>query len=340
MNPSAVSPARIMATATQYWPSALLLNAIKLDLFSLIPRAGAGAAEIAARGGFSPRHLELMLEALTAHEFLEKREGRFFPAADAALFLDRASPAFLGHSLGFALDLYGPWGNLHETVRSGRPAAGPDLHLGGDPQRTRNFVRAMHERALAIGPALIAAFDLAGCSRLLDLGGGPGTLSLLLTRKFPGLRATVLDLPDVAAEARLLLAGQPGGERVDVAAGSYLEDFPPDLGTGAFDAVLLSGQMHQESPEDCGRILARAAARLRPGGRFFLVDIMTGDEGPASRFAALFGLTMCLTRPNGGVHARASMRRSLEQAGLRIEAEGEVPLEYPYAYFAGTRPRG
>jgi SAM-dependent methyltransferase len=328
---------RIMAMATQYWPSALLLSAIKLDLFSLIPGEGAAAAELAQRGGFSPRHLDLMLNALAAHEFLEKRGDRFFNARDVELHLNRNSPAFLGRALGFALDLYEPWGRLHETVAKGIPAVTQDRHLGGGGEETFRFVRAMHERALAMGAALLSDCDFSGAGAMLDLGGGPGTLSLLLTRKFPGLKATVVDLPEVVRQAAAILAEQEAGEEVRVLGGDYLEDLRPLLGGRRFDAVLLSGQMHQEKPEDCGRILAHAAQVLRPGGKLFLVDIMVDEDKTSPRFSTLFGLNMCLMRGNGGVHSRAEMEACLRQAGFQVKKKGEVPLDFPldfpYFYF-------
>lgn len=330
------SPQRIMGTATQYWPSALLLGALRLDIFSLIPKEGADSAAIARRGGFSPRHLDLLLNALAAHEFVERRGDLWFNAADAEVYLKAGSPAYLGGALAFALDLYAPWGRLHETVREGRPAFAGEPHLGPGAGETARFVRAMHERALALGPALVAGFDLSGCRNLLDLGGGPGTLSRLLARRHPGLEAVVLDLPPVAEQARLLLAEEAGPE-VRVVGGSYLEDLEAQLGGEKFDAALLSGQMHQESLEDCGRILGNARRALGARGRLFLVDIMLEDGKTSPRFAALFGINMSLMRPNGGVHSRGEMAESLARNGFRIIRSGPVPLDYPYFYFLAEK---
>jgi len=53
----------------------------------------------------------------------------------------------------------------------------------------------MHGRAMGIGQAVIPLLDLAGKKRLLDIGGGPGTYSVLIARAFPQVRCTVLDLP-------------------------------------------------------------------------------------------------------------------------------------------------
>lgn len=322
-----------MGMATQYWPSALLLNAIKLDIFSLIPREGATAEDLAHRGGFATRHLDLLLNSLAAHEFLEKRDGLFFNAPDAEAYLKRGSPAYLGRALAFAQDLFEPWGRLHVTVREGIPAAPEPRHLGADEEETRHFVRAMHERALALGPALTSEFDLDGAGTLLDLGGGPATLSLQLARKYPSLKAVVLDLPPVAAQAEAILKEQGAGDEVRVVGGSYFDDLGPQVGMDRFDAVLLSGQMHQESLEDAKKILGKARGVLRKGGRLFLVDIMVDEEKCSPRFATLFGINMSLTRRNGGVHSRKQMQDSLESSGYRVRKQGPVQLDFPYYYF-------
>ena len=60
----------------------------------------------------------------------------------------------------------------------------------------------MHERALGIARALVGSLDLNGRRAMLDVGGGPGTYSVLLTERFPGLKSEVLELPGVAAVAR------------------------------------------------------------------------------------------------------------------------------------------
>ena len=326
-----VSPARIMGTATQYWASALLLGAVKLDLFSRIPEDGIAAADLAAAADLSRRRLELLLDALCAHGFLEKRGDRYHNAADAERYLKRGAPAYLGGALGFALDLFEPWGRLDETVRRDAPAS-PPRHLAAGSEETRRFVRAMHERALALGPALLAGFDLPGASSLLDLGGGPGTLSLQLARRHPGLRSVVLDLPPVADQARAILREQGAGPEIKVVGGSYLDDLDAQLGGARFDAVLLSGQMHQESLENCGLVVRNAIRVLRPRGRIYLVDIMVDEEKVSPRFATLFGINMSLMRQDGGVHSRSEMAACLEDNGCRVIQSGAIPLDHPYAY--------
>ena len=49
----------------------------------------------------------------------------------------------------------------------------------------------MHNRALAIGNILTQLIDLRGRRKLLDVGGGPGTLSALFAQQNPELAAAV-----------------------------------------------------------------------------------------------------------------------------------------------------
>ena len=45
-------------------------------------------------------------------------------------------------------------------------------YTGEDVDRTRHFVRGMHERALGIGRAMIDLVDLSGRVQMLDVGAG------------------------------------------------------------------------------------------------------------------------------------------------------------------------
>jgi cyclopropane fatty-acyl-phospholipid synthase-like methyltransferase len=61
----------------------------------------------------------------------------------------------------------------------------------------------------------------AAGATLLDVGGGPGTYSILLTGRFPGLHSEVLELPGVAAVAREIVAAAGAADRVTLRDGDY-----------------------------------------------------------------------------------------------------------------------
>ena len=78
-----------------------------------------------------------------------------------------------------------------------------------------------------------------GATALLDIGGSHGAYSVALCRRHPGLRGTVLDLPDAVRHAAPLLAEEGMGDRVQHQAGNALTD---DLGEQHLDVGLALGE--------------------------------------------------------------------------------------------------
>jgi cyclopropane fatty-acyl-phospholipid synthase-like methyltransferase len=199
---------------------------------------------------------------------------------------------------------------------SGRPVEKPEIHLGQDRERTRTFVLAMHGRALGIGRAVVPRLALAERRRVLDVGGGPGTYSILIAEAHPGLECVVLDLPPVAAIAEEIIAGAGLAGRVRTLPGDYhATPFP-----GGFDAVLFFGVLHQEGPDAIRDLLRRAHAALEPGGLVYVLDMMTDAGRTRPKFSALFGLNMALTTENGWVFSDEDLRGWLTEAGFREPA--------------------
>jgi predicted O-methyltransferase YrrM len=266
--------------------------------------------------------------------FLTEQSGRFENAPVAATFLVSRSPAFMGNVIRYSDQLYSAWGSLEDALRSGKPALPAETYLGDDPARTRGFVMAMHERALGIARVLVNVLDLQGRRRMLDVGGGPGTYSVLLTERFPGLCSEVLELPGVAAVARELVASAGASERVVMRDGDYHSS---DFGSGK-DVVLMSGMFHRESEATCRGLIERASACLDSGGLLVVSDVFTDEGGALPTFAAMFGLNMMLTAPDGGVHADADVMRWMGDCGFRDMRMVPLPPPMPHRVVMGLKP--
>jgi SAM-dependent methyltransferase len=330
----APDPSSIVRLSTAYWESQALLTANRLRVFDCVADGARSADEVAAALGLDPRSTALLLRACVGLGFLKETAGRFENTPTAAVFLVSRSPAFMGNVIRYSDALYGAWGELENALRSGKPALPAETYLGDDPARTRGFVIAMHERALGIARALVAILDLTGRQRLLDVGGGPGTYSVMLTERFPGLHAEVLELPGVAAVARELVAAAGASDRVQLRDGDY---HSADFGTGK-DVVLMSGMFHRESESACRSLIARAFACLDPGGLLVVSDVFTDEGGATPTFAAMFGLNMMLTAPDGGVHADADVRRWLADAGFGDLRTQSLPPPMPHRLVLGVKP--
>jgi hypothetical protein len=327
------SAAEIVRLSTAYWDSQTLLTANRLRLFDVLAAGSRSAEEVAAELGLDARATGLFLRACTALGLLVESAGRFANAPATAAYLVSGSPAYMGGAIRYSDQLYASWGLLEQALRSGAPSMPASTYLGDDVEKTRTFVHAMHGRALGIARALVEVLDLRGRRAMLDVGGGPGTYSMLLTERHPGLQAEVLELPGVAAVAREIVAAAGAASRVTVRDGDY---HTASFGTGR-DVVLMSGMFHRESAASCQELVARAHACLDRGGLLAVSDVFTDEGGTHPAFAAMFGLNMMLTAPDGGVHADADVQRWMKSQGfgsLRVIA---LPPPMPHRVVLGVK---
>ena len=333
--PAMPDPTPIVRLTTAYWDSQVLLTASRLRLFDQLATGPRSAAEVAAALGLEERRTDLLLRALVALGLLELQGERFANAAAAAAFLVSGSPAYMGGAMRYSDQLYDAWGRLEESLRNGQPALAAEAYLGDDAARTRTFVHSMHGRAMGIARALVTVLDLSGRRRMLDVGGGPGTYSILLTERSPGLRADVLELPGVAAVAREIVAAAGAGERVTLRDGDY---HAADFGSG-YDVVLMSGMFHREREQACRGLIDKARDCLQAGGMLAVSDVFADEGGCSPPFAALFGLNMALTAPDGTVHADADVARWMRAAGFESVEVRALPPPMPHRVVTGVLPR-
>ena len=326
-------PSRIIELSTAYWGSQTLITANRLGIFDLLAGDPLTSAEIAKRLQLNERMAALFLNACVGLGLCEKDGGRYANSRASEVFLVSSSPAAMGNSMSFMDDIYATWGDLEQALRSGEPAKQAITYLGDDKEQTRHFVYSMHDRAMAIGRALPDVVDLNGKRRMLDVGGGPGTFSALLTGRFEGLKSEVLELEGVAAVAEEILTDTGAADRVTMICGDY---HTSDFGTG-YDVVLMSGMFHRESADSCRQLIAKAHDCLEPGGILIVNDVFTDEDGTTPEFSALFGITMMLTAPHGCVHADAEVASWMSGAGFDGVDRRPFPPPMPHRVVTGVR---
>lgn len=304
-----IDPAPIYDAATAFWKSAVLFAACRLGVFDALGQA-VGAAALAHRLELSERGTAALLDACVAMGLLDKAGDTYrnTPASDR--YLTGRSPESLLVTLELQAGTYPMWMRLSEAVISGQPVIAPGDLLGGNPELTRQFVVGMHQRALGTAAALADAVDLTGHRVLADIGGGPGTYSMMLLHRYPGLRARIMDLAPILEVARTLVAASGVGDRIEMVPCDAAAD---DLGNG-FDAALVSGLLHRMTAETSRSILRKVHAGMAPGGLIAVNDLFTVRGGPA--MSVLFGLQMLLTNDTGGAHEASDVASWLTQAGF------------------------
>jgi SAM-dependent methyltransferase len=309
METRAWSPDKLLKVSGYYWRSFALHAAIKLGIFTVIGSEELTGEDIAERLGAKKRGVVMLVNALAAMDLLSKKGDRYSNTPSSMSFLSKDSPEYMGHIIMHHHHLALSWLKLDEAVRTGSPVR--MRSSGSDEDARESFLMGMFNIALNLAPRLVNTIDISERRHLLDLGGGPGTYAVHFCLNNPRLRATVYDLPATGPYARKTIERFGLTDRIDFVAGDYLTE---DI-SGSYDVAWLSQILHAESPEDCQRIIGKAASVLEPGGLFLIHEFILEDSMDGPLQPALFSLNMLLGTENGRSYSEGEIMEMLARAG-------------------------
>jgi hypothetical protein len=300
----------------------ILLTCVELGVFEALNEGPSTAPEVAQKVGTETRAMELLLNAATALELLDKSEDRFsnIPVVAACVLPDISGTMLRSFQLQAAF--YRRWGYLAESVRTGKR---PEENRRDEKPEEwiENFVRGLYAMAWPVAPAIAERLALQDDRplRVIDVGGCHGAYSMALAQRYPLLQATVFELPRVVPVARQVIAEAGMADRVTVQAGNFQQD---ELGQG-YDLALVFGVLNGEPSEGRPTLLRKVFAALKPGGQIVLRDFVLDPNRAGPPEAAIFALQMLLSTESGGLDTRADWARWLGEAGFLPPQEIELP---------------
>ena len=303
---------QLLQLSSSYWNTATLHAGVKLDIFSRLSDGSQSADQLAETMGADLRGLGMLLNGLTALGLLQHEEGRFTCTEFSRTWLCRQSPQYMGHIILHHYHLVNSWHRLDEAVMRGAPVRSRISHEAAEQER-ESFLMGMFNLASLIAPQIASQIDLAGCRRLLDLAGGPGTYALHFCRQNSALEADIFDLPTTRPFAERTIESFGLSGRVRFIAGDVTH-YQPDSG---YDVVWISHLLHSEGPESCSAILRNAASSLNPGGRMLIQEFILDDTKVSPLFPALFSLNMLVGTPSGQAYSQSELAEMMAAAGLQ-----------------------
>ena len=321
-DPQDASPQYLEDLATGYWFSEVLFAAVEMEVFTLLDPEGKNVDEIAEELGTASQGTERFLHALCALGLLTCDGPAFFNTGISQEYLVKGKPNYQGDSILWRKNLSSPWRDLRQCLEAGGrvdfgpPEENPEQLV----QRIRKYITAMDRVAGTKVREILPLFEgLALKGELLDVGAGSGAIAAGFLECFPLMRATLLDLPEVAQYAEELMQDRGLGERVTCRPANILEPWPVER--ERFDLIILSNIVHAYAEAEISYILAAAAGCLKPGGYLLVHDFFL-EHYPEK--AALFDLNMFINTYNGKVFSQRWVREELER--LRLSATGFISL--------------
>lgn len=151
-------------------------------------------------------------------------------------------------------------------------------------------------------------------TRLLDVGGGDGTLAADLLASHPAMTADVYNLPATRPLVERTRADRGLEGRLGFVAGDFLREALPQ----GYDAISFVRVLHDWPMETARALLRSAHAALPPGGRVIICEELRTPERLAAQFFwsyFLVGVDNCVSR--------------LREVEIYLEALVEMGFEKP-----------
>ena len=301
----------ILALGRNYQGSAVLMAATELDLFAALAPAPLDAEELARYLQCDTRALTVLLDALTALRLLEKTGGHYaLPTGLEALLRSDGAQSVLAMCQHQANCLR-RWAQLAKVVKTGQPAE-RTASVRGEAGDLQSFIGAMDNISAPTASQIIQAVQPLTFQHLLDIGGASGTWTIAFLRACPTAKATIFDLPEVIPMAQRRIAAAGLADRVQYAAGDFMQDRLP---SGA-DLAWVSAIVHQNSRAQNRLLFGKTHQALLPGGRIAIRDIVMEKSHVQPVAGALFAINMLVATEGGSTYTLAELAADLHSAGF------------------------
>ncbi|MCZ7385058.1 MAG: methyltransferase [Candidatus Methanoperedens sp.] len=286
--------------------------ASKLVLLACAQRAGifealSGEKDIATLKkalNADERSLFIVIEALCALGYVQKRLDRYIIAEKArSLFIERGED-YVGGSLPHFLDIMEAWLKL------------PGIIKGAKPERSERDVAAFMN-AMASRPDEVVEEAVEHCLKrkknaknVLDLGGGPGKYSKAFVNR--GVKAVLYDMPDTIDYVKTRF-GLGDVRNLTMKKGDFTNEFVNEFAGESFDIVFMGNICHIYSEKENRKLIKRAGNILGSGGMIAIEDMVRGR----SPMAEMFAVNMLANTEDGSTYTEAQYREWLTDAGFR-----------------------
>jgi 2-polyprenyl-3-methyl-5-hydroxy-6-metoxy-1,4-benzoquinol methylase len=319
------NPVKIFETLSAFHASSALKGAIDLDVFTAIAEGNRTTAEIANRCGAAERGIHTLCNFLTVHGFLTKDGKVYGLAPDAAVFLNRKSPAYMGGVAEFLMSdtMLDYYRDAAAFVRKGGCAVEAYGTTETEHPVWVKFARVMG--AMMSMPANVIADRIAsGHSepwKVLDIAAGHGLFGVNIGQRNPNAQIYALDWAAVLEVAKENARNAGLADRYHTIPGSA---FDVEIGSD-YDLVLLTNFLHHFDVPTCETLLRKIHGSLKPGGRVLTLEFVPNEDKISPPMPATFSMVMLASTPSGDAYTFSELESMFRNAGYSGSVLEPVP---------------
>lgn len=312
------SPPVLFQMATGYWVSQAIYVAAKLGIADLLKDGPKSCVALAtATRSDAPSLFRLMRALSSVGIFSQLGRDRFALSRLAESLQAEVHGSLRAMVITIGEIHYQACGNLLHSVQTGSPAFnnvfGASLfdYLRQNVEAADAFNQGMTNLSSSLAYALLMAYDFAGISSIIDIGGGQGALLERILQFNPDIIGAVFDTASTIERGKQQLGNNAWGRRCAYVTGDFFTSVPQ----GA-DAYLLCGVIHDWDDNCAITILRNCRRAMTENSRVLLVDMIVPEAASAS-FSKLLDLNM-LVMNGGRERTKAEFCALLEAADYKL----------------------
>jgi hypothetical protein len=317
--PPGSAAATLLQMLTGCWISQALYVVATLGIADLLREGPRSHVMLAEATQTHAGALYRILRALASVGVFAEDEERRFTLTPPAELLRSDAP---GSLRAFAIMLgsrehWRAWEGAMHSAKTGQPAFdhvfGMPLfqYFATHPESASVFDHAMTSRGALENAAILAAYDFAAAHKLVDVGGGQGTLLSSLIAAYPDARGVLFDLPHVIAAVRERAERKGETGRCEYVGGDFFATVP-----SGGDCYLLKKVIHDWGDQQALQILTNCRKAISDTGRLLMIEPVI-PPGNDVAFSKLLDLLMLVWNAGGRERTEEEHAALLILAGFR-----------------------
>lgn len=311
---------RLMQLLAGHWISQAVTTAAKLGISDALTPKPLTLDELASQISCNPSMLQRLMAILVAEELYnyEPCSETYCNSETGQLLTQQNGLKYLAEFVGSAPQS-APWTTLYQSIQKGTSAFeeshGQPLYswLDAHPHHAKLYDAAISQFTSNPALALAETYDFSSSAHVVDVGGGLGlTLATLLSR-WPHLRGTLIDRPQVLEQAQALFHKRSLEDRCAFSSINFLEEPPPQA-----DVYLVKHVLHNWGHDQAVRLLKNCRAAGGAKSHLLVIEGIL-PPGTTKHMSRLMDLQMMMLFGQGKTRTKKEFKQLFLNGGWRMQ---------------------
>lgn len=313
------APLGVYEKAQGFWVSRAIVAACELNLADHLAGGPKHVAELAYLCNAHEDSLYRLMRSLAGEGVFREMPGKMFRNNRLSISLidsDHSMKNMIMHQFGDTnMRLFSPF---TDCIRSGEGNSVKVLgkrafeFLEENLMKNEIYHNAMDQTSALVATALLSAYNFKGIKKMVDLGGGHGSLLLRILYMYPDMTGILFDQDYIVARAGLKVVIPELKDRIHITGGNFFNDIPAPA-----DAYFMKNILHTFGDEDCALILRNIHSVINPDARLIILETIIESENKPG-FGKRLDLLMMTGTEKGRERTREEFRILLDRAGFRL----------------------